>query len=161
MEGLTYRVRIVRGTEEFEAEGDKQFVLDMLERFSVPPAFKEEGQKVGLAREEPAQREKPLSPGEFVRQIGFKKHTDLVLGFAYYLDKYSGVTEFTAADINNLYYEAKLESSNTSQMIINNIRRGYMMEAKTQEPKGKKVYTLTRSGEEFVEEALRGRMSPG
>jgi predicted transcriptional regulator len=161
MEGLTYRIRIVRGNEEFEAEGDRQFILDMLERFSYPPAFKGEEQEVGPMHQEPAERERPLSVGEFVRQIGFKKHTDLVLGFAYYLEKYSGVSEFTAADINGLYYEAKLESSNTSQMIINNIKRGYMMEAKSQESKAKKSYTLTRSGDGFVEEALRGRTSLG
>jgi hypothetical protein len=158
MEGLAYRVRIVRGTEEFEAEGDKQFVLDMLERFSVPPAFKGKEQELSPASQETAQRERPLSVGEFARQIGFKKHTDLVLGFAYYLEKYSGATEFTAADINNLYYEAKLESSNTSQMIINNIKRSFMMQAKAQESKAKKAYTLTRSGELFVQEALKGRM---
>jgi hypothetical protein len=30
---MNYRVRIVRGDRQFEAEGDKSFVLDLLRRF--------------------------------------------------------------------------------------------------------------------------------
>jgi hypothetical protein len=33
-----YRVKIVRGEVEFEAEGDKNFVLQMLGRFEQPGA---------------------------------------------------------------------------------------------------------------------------
>jgi DNA-binding PadR family transcriptional regulator len=59
--------------------------------------------------------------------------------------------------VNTCYYEAKMESSNTSQMIIHNIRRGLLMEAKKRSQEGKssrKVFTLTRSGEEYLQKAL-------
>ncbi len=79
-----YRVRIHRGDQQFEAEGDKKFVLDILKRFEsgsdvhLPPAPPRAGKA-----EKPIRLEGPagksLSPGEFVRQLGFKKHTDLVL----------------------------------------------------------------------------------
>ena len=95
---------------------------------------------------------KKISVGEFIRQLGFKKHTDLVLAFGYYLEKNAGLQTFTPADINSCYYEAKMESSNTSQMIIQNIRRGLLMAAKKDKDQGKKgAYTLTHSGEEYIE----------
>jgi hypothetical protein len=98
---------------------------------------------------------KRISLGEFVRQFQFKKHTDFVLAFGYYLEKHSGLSAFSAADINNCYYEAKMESSNTSQMIIQNIKRGFMMPAKGKgvEKGGRKLFTLTRSGEEHLQKA--------
>jgi hypothetical protein len=148
-----YRIKIVREGVEFEAEGDKSFVLKMLDRL--------EGEK-SKTKTEPSTKStkgakdlqrKHISVGEFVRQIGVKKHTDIVLAFGYYLEKYSGVTEFTPADINACYYDSKMESSNTSQMIIQNIKRSRLMESKTGESK-KKSYVLTRTGEEFIESNL-------
>ena len=150
----SYRVCIAKGDQRFEVEGDKQFVLEMLQRFEPeggkPPTVspsskgKPENQVSGLA----SLPGKKVSVGEFSRQLGFKKHTDLVLAFGYYLEKLGGLTAFTPADINTCYYDSKLESSNTSQMIIQNIRRGFLMPAKKEE--GRKAYTLTRSGEEYV-----------
>lgn len=160
----TYRIKIVRADQQFEAEGDKAFVLEMLKRFEgslkgvVPTPIAtttgkrdraEEGTKLATA--------KGISVGEFIRQFRFKRHTDFVLAFGYYLEKHSGLNDFTAADINNCYYEAKMESSNTSQMIVQNIRRGYMMEAKSaaKSTKGtKRRYTLTHTGEEYLQKSL-------
>jgi len=159
MVNRSFRVRIHRGDQQFEAEGDKKFVLDMLKRFEsgsdvyLPPAPPRAGKAEKPIRlEGPAA--KSLSPGEFVRQLGFKKHTDLVLAFGYYLEHQLGAKDFTPADINNLYYEAKIENSNTSQMCISNIRRGFLMEPKGVKKGGKKRYTLTQSGEDHVKARL-------
>jgi len=157
----SYRLRIARGEQQFEAEGDKGFVLEMLKRFESGagpgPASAPAVSRLGKA-EKPVRLEGPagkaLSPGEFARQLGFKKHIDLVLAFGYYLEHQLGTKDFTPADINNLYYEAKIENSNTSQMCISNIRRGYMMESKAAKKGGKKRYTLTQSGEEHVRTRL-------
>jgi hypothetical protein len=159
---MTYRVKVVRGDLNFEAEGDKKFVLEMLARFdkpSTPPPASVEISRPTKGRPATPQLviAKGTSPGEFIRQFHFKKHTDFVLAFGYYLEKHSGLSEFTAADVNTCYYEAKMESSNTSQMIIHNIRRGLLMEAKKRSQEGKssrKVFTLTRSGEEYLQKAL-------
>ena len=164
MPNKTYRIKLVRGDVHFEAEGDKAFVLQMLAHFEAParvgetstaavarPRRENVGSAPGLAVS------RSTSPGEFIRQFHFKKHTDFVLAFGYYLEKHSGVTAFAAADINNCYYEAKMESSNTSQMIIQNIKRGYLMEAKSagEETKSaKKIFTLTQSGEGYLQKAL-------
>jgi len=61
--------------------------------------------------------------------------------------------------VNTCYYEAKMETSNTSQMIIQNIRRGLLMEARRRNQENKatrKVFMLTRSGEEYLQKALTG-----
>lgn len=162
---MTYRLRVTRGDLNFEAEGDKKFVLEMLARFDKPP--NQPPASVEVTRTAKGRVSAPqlviakgTSPGEFIRQFRFKKHTDFVLAFGYYLEKYSGLTEFSAADVNNCYYEAKMESSNTSQMIIQNIRRGYLMEAKKKRAEenkaARKLFTLTRTGEEYLQKALTG-----
>lgn len=161
MAAKTYRLKIGREGHEFEAEGDKRFVLEMLARFAPRPvadesppaklrAEKGQGRKPAVRQA----RGKALSIREFVQQLGLKKHTDIALAFGYYLENYSDITEFTAADINNCYYEAKLEASNTSQMIIQNIKRGRMMPSRKKGEKGKNRYTLTGSGETYVESKL-------
>jgi hypothetical protein len=99
-------------------------------------------------------RGKLLSIREFIQQLDLKKHTDITLAFGYYLERYTGASQFTPADINNCYYEAKMETSNTSQMIVQNIKRGYMMPSKKKGEEGKNRYTLTSTGEKFMESKL-------
>jgi hypothetical protein len=154
MPGKVYRVRIARGDEQFEAEGDKSFVLDMLRRFqsgggSSALTKVSVGKDATAATAAKLASSKSIAVGEFIRQFAFKKHTDRVLAFGYYLEQHSGMESFTPADINNLYYQAKLEPSNTSQAIAQNIRRGFIMEAKkgTGKVKGGSKYTLTSTGE--------------
>jgi len=158
----TYRLKLVGDGREFEAEGDKAFVLDMVRRFGV--ASQGEGtptnaKTVGKGTNKPSTlaeqpRGKSLSIREFIQLLGLKKHTDITLAFGYYLEKHRGVTDFTPADVNNCYYEAKLESSNTSQMFVQNIKSGRMMESKRTKEKGKSRYTLTQSGESFIASKL-------
>lgn len=156
MSEKNYRIKIVKGNQEFEAEGDKEFVLEMIEKFEafadklIPQTTKIElieGDKIVTQTDS----SKPVSVGEFIRLTGFKKHTDIVLGFGYYLEMYGGLKEFSPADINNCYYEAKMESSNTSQMIIYNIKKGYFMATRGEN----KNYTVTQSGIDYVKENLK------
>lgn len=161
----TYRLRIARGGAEFEAEGDKAFVLEMLKKFetqtsrpALTPSDQPPSSGVGIPSITTEPPTKGVSIREFVRQLGIKRHTDITLAFGYYLEKYSGVAEFTPADVNNCYYEAKMETSNTSQMLIQNIKRGFMMEARGGE-KNRKRYTLTSSGERYVESKLASARS--
>ena len=165
-----YRIKIVRGDNCVEAEGDKAFVLEMLKRFDAagevhPKVEKLPTNKLHDGPKHSAERaQKGISVGEFVRQLGIKKHTDYVLAFGYYLEKHGGQASFTPADINEAYYDAKLDVSNTSQMIIYNIKRGYFMNAKGKkdsagENDGKKRYTVTRSGEEQIEQLMSSRMT--
>jgi hypothetical protein len=160
MAARTYRLKIVHEGREFEAEGDKKFVSEMLKRYGpqAPVRAAPVDQRGGKGPIKPAvvrpTSGKALSIREFIQQLDLKKHTDISLAFGYFLEKYQGMAAFSPADINKCYYEAKLEPSNTSQMIIQNTKRGFLMEAKTAGEKGKKSYTLTRSGEQFVESKL-------
>lgn len=157
----TYRLKIVREGQELEAEGDKAFVLDMVKRFAPnrpsdtrPEAAVHVGRRGSKGDITSPIKSKALSIREFVQQLGLKKHTDITLAFGYYLEKFSDIQEFTPADINNCYYEAKLEASNTSQMIIQNIKRGRLMPSKKRGERGKNRYTVTASGEAFIESKL-------
>lgn len=145
------RIRIIREGTEFEAEGDKNFVLEMLDRFEFNTSSNLGSDKT---KNKPAVEKtisgKTISVREFILKTGIKRHTDKVLAFGFFLEKYSDLKEFTPGDINNCYYEAKMETSNTSQLIILNIRRGHMMPAKGAKGARKK-YTLTHSGEDFIQ----------
>jgi hypothetical protein len=162
MAAKTYRLKIVEGGHEFEAEGDKSFVLEMIKRFkpqaSTMQLSPQKGADDKIKDKQPTSvtqpRGKAPSIREFIQLMDLKKHTDIILAFGYYLEKYTGVQEFTPADINNCYYEAKMESSNTSQIIVNNIRRGFMMASKKKGEKGKSRYMLTSSGEKFISSKL-------
>lgn len=152
----TYRIKIIKAGLELEVEGDKKFVLDMLDRFDKggDHAKLTTTKKAELTVKEVSSN-KSLSAGEFIRKIGFKKDVDIVLAFGYYLENHGGQSSFAPTDINTCYYEAKMESSNTSQSIIYLIRKGYLMEAKQPEKKGKKKYTLTTTGIDFIEQNLK------
>ena len=151
------RVRIVQGTSEFEVEGDEKFVREMLKRYEQrsldgDAKGKTAGSEDGIS---PSDLPKASSPREFLQRTQAKRHADRVLAYGYYLEKYLGKPEFTAADINHLYYESKLVPSNTSQAIINQIKKGNLMEAAGQKKgAGKKRYRLTHSGETFIENRL-------
>jgi hypothetical protein len=157
-----FRVRIVRGDQEFEAEGDKKFVLEMLDRFegaAPPKSTTTPGRRT--TRGEKTDNSKALSAREFIQRLGLKKHTDFGLAFGYYLEKNMGQAEFTPADINNCYYEAKMEPSNTSQVIIQNTKSGRMMQARQAKgaKSGRKTYVLTKTGEDFISEKLAAAQS--
>lgn len=158
MASRVYRLKIVQDGREFEAEGDKAFVVEMLKRHG-PQSIATGGiasQGSQKSQNKPGIALTPLplksiSIREFIQQLDLKKHTDITLAFGYFLEKYQGVNEFTPADINNCYYEAKLEASNTSQMIVQNIKRGFLMVSKRKrDGKAKNGYTLTSSGEKFI-----------
>jgi hypothetical protein len=153
----TYRIRISRGDQNFEAEGDKRFVLEMLKRFDGGAAALTTAREKAAPDPVALASSKQVSVGEFIRQLGVKKHTDLVVAFGYYLEEHSGLKDFTPADLSNCYYEAKMETSNVSQSIIQNIKRGYLMEAKGDQKKKKgRRYTVTSSGQAFVKKIARG-----
>jgi hypothetical protein len=156
---MNYRICLAKGDTRFEAEGDKKFVLQMLDQYgsmegpsaaAATQAVKSAPTKSTAGIESAAAPGKKTSVGEFIRQLEAKKHMDLVVAFGYYLEKIAGLTSFTVADINNCYYEAKLESSNTSQMIIQNVKKGFIMPAKRKEDQGRQAFVLTKTGEDYV-----------
>lgn len=151
-----YRVRIVRAGQELEVEGDKKFVLEMLARFDGGAAPEAAPTRSARRATSKVLASKDVSAREFIQRLGLKKHTDIGLAFGYYIEKHLGKDEFTPADINSCYYEAKMEPSNTSQVIVQNLKSGRMMPAKKAKgTKGtRKTYVLTTTGEVFISKKL-------
>lgn len=151
----TYRIKFKQADTEFEVEGDRAYVTKTYEDLKEMLGLSQRAKPV-LAGEQKSTKGipvkslagKPSSPREFIDRFGLKRHVDIVLGFGYFLERVRGLKSFTGADINTCYYEAKVEPSNTSQMIINNIKKGFIMQSK--KPGARTSYTLTRTGEEFV-----------
>lgn len=82
-----YRIKIVRPDGEFEAEGDKKFVMDMLAKFedsSTTPKPAATSSSRGKSVIDATG--KSVSVREFIQKLAFKKHTDIGLAFGYYLE---------------------------------------------------------------------------
>jgi hypothetical protein len=158
----TYRIRFKQGDTEFEIEGDRVYVSKTYQELKEILGLSQRSKPV-LADEQRALKAAPTratggksaSPREFIDRYGLKQHVDFVLGFGYFLEKVRGLKSFTGADINTCYYEAKVEPSNTSQMIINNIKKGFIMQSKKSGARA--TYTLTRTGEEYVEGGFKAK----
>lgn len=155
-----YKVKLKNGDKEIEVEGDRKYIDQMLGKYPIfasmseVPAIAIKKDKKGEQTQSQS-TVKQLSPAEFLFQIGLKRHADIVLSFVYYLEQFREKAAASPADINNCYYEAKIEPSNTSQMISRNIRLGKMMEDKINKGKGKKLYTITQVGIKYLEKHLK------
>jgi len=160
---IPYRIKFRQGETEFEVEGDRNYVTRTYQDLKEILGLSERAKPVLGGAEPKSTRSsvsKPLggktsSPREFIDRYALKRHVDIVLAFAYFLEKIRGLKSFTGADINTCYYEAKVEPSNTSQMIINNIKKGFIMPQSKKQKGARTSYTVTRSGEELVEAGFK------
>jgi len=106
MAAKTYRLKI----GDFEAEGDKAFVSEMLKRYgphvrpvSPEPPAGTKGEKGLTKRASEVARPtsgKALSIREFIQQLDLKRHTDISLAFGYYLEKHQGSAKFLFATVS-------------------------------------------------------------
>lgn len=93
---------------------------------------------------------KKTSAAEFIRRASPKSQSDVALLLGYYLEKVSGTSNFTSAELATFSKgEAKRPFSNVSDVVAKLTSRGLMMSAGDKE--GHRSYSLTASGEEYVE----------
>jgi len=107
-----------------------------------------------LAKEKPTKPVKQLSIKEFILQK--RPLTDLAktLVLGYYLERYRNVSPFIVKDLQELFIEAKEPVPvNINDAMNKNIEKGYIMDAKRKD--NKKAWTLTATGERFVENDLK------
>ena len=133
------KIRFRQSDLEIEIEGDREFVEayfnKLLQEFQFTP-FKtaERGNKVLdqlLAQKHPS------------------SHSEKLLLFAYYLEKYSKLESFSADDISRCYQETRIPGPRNVNDLIRKLPREYVMEVGA---KGKKkAWRLTRQGIEYVE----------
>lgn len=97
---------------------------------------------------------KKISIREFILQKKPKTAIQKVLVIGYYLEHFEKIECFTVKDVENGLRQAKeYAGKNISDLINKNIKKGYVMECK--EKNGRlKTFTLTNSGEKFVENEL-------
>jgi hypothetical protein len=108
-----------------------------------------------LPKTEHSEVRKQLSVKEFILQK--QPHDDvqktLVLG--YYLEHYRSVSPFNGDDLKSLFREAKeTVPKNINDKVYLSIEKGFMMEAQSKKD-NKKAWTLTGTGERYVENDLK------
>lgn len=108
-----------------------------------------------LFRSKPKESKKELSIKEFILQKQPKSEVEKTLVISYYLEHHRGVSPFNAKDLENGFREAKeIVPKNINLAVIGNIGKGHMMESKEKKD-DLKSWTLTSTGEKFVENELR------
>lgn len=107
-----------------------------------------------LAKSRPTRMKKDLSARELMLQKRPKNDVEKALVFGYYLEHYRNVSSFNRSDLEELFREAKeIVPSNINDKVNKNVEKGFIMEAKENREE-LKSWTLTSTGERFVENEL-------
>ncbi len=94
---------------------------------------------------------KKTSIKEFIIEKRISTDTDKAVVICSYLEKFAGLESLNIDNIGNGFREAKEPvPKNLNETVNKNVKKGYLMESG--EKDGKKAWTLTNSGERFVEE---------
>lgn len=144
----SYRIKYRKGDFEVDVQGDKEWVEQkfkelteskLIHKKEIPPESKE--------------MVLPSSLAEFVRQKGNpSRHTDLITIFGYWLFHKLNTRAFNKRDIESCYADTRIsESSNTSQQINNVQASGYFRRV-AEEKDSLTAWTITPTGEDYVEE---------
>lgn len=108
-----------------------------------------------LIKSKPEKAKKKLSIKEFLLEKQPKKNVEKTLAIGYYLEHYKNISPFNAKDLENGFREAKEPlPQNINLTVIQNIEKGYMMEAEEKKD-SLKAWVLTSTGERVVEEGFK------
>lgn len=175
---MSNKIHIKLGPIEFEAEGDS----DLIERertqfFSVlpqaimavspvvpatPTMIESEdsfSQSAKLPEPSPTLSEEYTtsnfeSLAGFLREKKFGTGVEIVMGVAYYIEHIEHMGVFTSRDIETALDDARQEKpGNIPQMIVQNIKKGYMREMKEKKD-GLKAYCVLEKGKSWCEEYI-------
>ncbi len=103
-----------------------------------------------------AARVKPLSPSEFITKVSPKNQSERALVLAHYLEKVKNMESFNTADLTEIDRVAKQPKfTNISDTVAKLVQQGQLMGAGERE--GKRVFVLTTTGEEYVENLLKSK----
>lgn len=151
---VSMRVRV--GDAEVEVSGPADFVKKEIHDFlkehrellgrqsAVDP-----GARAKLGGKPAALPNKETSIAQFFKKTGPKSDVHRALLAGYFLEKYSQMDRFTAAEVRDVIRSAKVAPpQNTNDAIAKNIKKGLMMTAGDKE--GKMAFVLTSDGEEVV-----------
>ncbi|MBQ8619574.1 MAG: hypothetical protein IJ418_19000 [Clostridia bacterium] len=170
------KVRIKFGPIEFEAEGDSELIERERSQFfsllpqaiaAVSPVVPPSQQLLEADVVDPVSTEHPepvpvlvASPDTpqyeslagFMREKRFSTGVEIVMGVAYYIDQIEGTSPFTSKEIETALDDARqTKPSNISQMIVQNIKKGYLRELKEKKD-GYKAFCVLEKGKNWCEE---------
>ena|SRR5579859_3271036 len=94
---------------------------------------------------------KKIGPGEFLTKAPSSNQSDQALSLGYYLEKVEEMQSFTTGDLGKVAREAKRKFANISDVVAKLAARGLLMSVGNKE--GHRAYSLTASGEEYVEKS--------
>lgn len=172
---MSNKIRIKLGPIEFEAEGD----IDLIERertqfFSVlpqaimavspvvpaaPAVIENEYNNVPVTNLEGDTSTDNIeisttnyeSLAGFLRDKKFTTGVEIVMGVAYYIEHINQVSPFTSRDIETALDDSRQNKpGNISQMIVQNIKKGYLRELKEKKD-GLKAFCVLEKGKNWCE----------
>lgn len=148
-------MRLRRGDLEFEVRGDRDFVEEAVERWS------------GLVFNYPAVREAEPA-GRDARRIQVKRNItfqdflklkepqtslDKLLTLAYFLEKYEGRPKYDLSELDEAWHASFPADAFHPEIRGDAVARGYVEESCG-------MFTLTFSGEAYVQNGLADRFKP-
>ncbi len=97
---------------------------------------------------------KRMSVKEFLLTKAFRSEVEKTLVLAYYLEHTEGMPSFNVNDVIRVFQAAKEKKPvNPNDAVAKNVARGFLMDA-TEKKDSKKAWTLTVTGERYVENEL-------
>lgn len=169
---MTNKVRIKMGPIEFEAEGDSELIERERAQFfsllpqaivAVSPVVNKpsllvedsEAQLFSLESENMLlsanSSNKYSSIASFLNEKKFSTDVELVMGVGYYIECIEKNGIFTSKDVENKLIEArKSRPGNISQMLTQNIKKGYLCEC-ADKKENLKAYSILEDGIEWCE----------
>ncbi|MGB3906792.1 MAG: hypothetical protein WBB22_17945 [Anaerolineae bacterium] len=110
-----------------------------------------------VLQKKPHVRSKPLSIKEFILQKKPRNDVQKALAIGFYLEQYEDYSSFNVTDLADGFRAAKERvPDNVGDKVQKNIRNGHMMVAKEKKD-NLTAWTLTNSGEEYVENDFKKR----
>lgn len=161
---MNNRIRIKLGPNEFEAEGDSEFIQREREQFFslLPQALTtlspevidrvqiqqdavdlNESERLSLPH---VNQQKYESLGSMLKEKSFSSDVERVLGAAYFITQPENTANFTAKEIEAAFREARANKlSNVNASINRNISKGLLCEA-DEKKDGLKSFYITQDG---------------
>lgn len=149
---IQYSIKFKKDNIEIEVCGDKSFVESKFkELIELRSTGELEVKKPNAGLQVENVIDKRPSLAEFVKSRTYKGHSELILLFAYFLEKSERVRSFNITDIQNCYKNTRIpEVKNIPLYIGKLISDGYLIEEKEKKD-NKKAWSLTATGIDYVE----------
>ena len=139
-----YRIRIKRGDAEVEVEStDKDYVEAKIQEY-LAAGSQLDGVAPAFPVSHPPRAKRPLSVGEFVKQIGPDKKNEIAATLAYFLEYHAGSEEWRPDEVGTKFTDArKPKPANMADLLA---KSNFFM-------KGRQAgfYKLSETGVKWVE----------